>query len=80
MGAYAAVETGVDDIFAYTRSHGDERYLVLLNFSQGSYRLDLRALGDRATIALSTGMLSAGAIRLRQVYITPNEGLMLRLG
>ena len=79
IGAYAAVETGVDEIYAYTRSHGEERYLVLLNFGQGSHRLDLRALGERATIALSTGMLSTGAIRLRQVYITPNEGLLLRL-
>ena len=78
-GDYASMETGIDDIYAYTRSHGEERYLVLLNFGQGSHRLDLRALGERATIALSTGMLSTGAIRLRQVYITPNEGLLLRL-
>jgi alpha-glucosidase len=78
-GAYAAVETEVDEVFAYTRSHGDERYLVVLNFGQGNHRLDLRAVGERATIVLSTGMLSSGDIRLRQVYITPNEGLLLRL-
>ncbi len=78
-GAYAPVDTGVDEVFAYTRSHGDERYLVVLNFGQGNHRLDLRALGERAAIALSTGMLSSGDIRLRQVYITPNEGLLLRL-
>jgi hypothetical protein len=51
----------------------------VLNFGQGNHRLDLRAVGERATIELSTGMLSSGDIRLRQVYITPNEGLLLRL-
>jgi len=79
-GDYAAVETGVDEVFAYTRSHGGERYLVVLNFGSGSHRLDLRSAGERATIALSTGMLSSGEIRLRQVYVTPHEGLLLRLG
>jgi alpha-glucosidase len=78
-GAYAAVETGVDEVYAYTRSLNDERFLVVLNFGQGNHRLDLRAVGERATIELSTGMLSSGEIRLRQVYITPNEGLLLRL-
>ena len=33
VGAYQAVDTPVADILAYTRTHGDERLLVVLNFA-----------------------------------------------
>jgi len=79
VGAYAAVETGVDEVFAYTRTHGSERYLVVLNFGHGTHRLNLSVLGLDGTIALSTGMKSTGRVRLRGLYIVPDEGLVLRL-
>jgi alpha-glucosidase len=44
IGDYASVETGVDNIFAYTRTHGDERLLVVLNFAATTHRLNLSHL------------------------------------
>lgn len=79
IGDYASVETGVDNIFAYTRTHGDARLLVVLNFAATTHRLNLSALGADAEILLSTGMESAGKVRLRALYIVGNEGLILRL-
>jgi len=79
VGDYAAVETGRDELFAYTRTHGDERYLVVLNFGARSYRLDFSHLAKRAEIALVTGMQSVGEVPLRSLYVVPNEGIVLRL-
>ena len=79
IGDYASVETGVDNIFAYTRTHGDERLLIVLNFAGSTHRLDLSKLGADAKILLSTGMESAGKVRLRALYIVGNEGMILRL-
>ncbi len=80
VGAYQAVDTPVADIFAYTRTYGDERLLVVLNFSGGSYRLDFSRLSERGEILFTSGMLSKGPLRLNKVYVEPNEGIVLRLG
>ena len=74
-----SVDTGVDNIFAYTRTHGDEHLLIVLNFAATTHRLDLSGLGAEAEILLSTGMESTGKVRLRALYIVGNEGIILRL-
>ena len=79
IGSYASVATGVDNIFAYTRTHGDARLLIVLNFAGSTHRLDLSQLGADAEILLSTGMESTGKVRLRALYIVGNEGMILRL-
>ncbi|MBE2240236.1 MAG: alpha-glucosidase C-terminal domain-containing protein [Caldilineaceae bacterium] len=79
IGAYQSIDTGVENIFAYTRTHADERLLILLNFAATTHRLDLSRLGSDAEILLSTGMESTGKIRLRALYIVGNEGIVLRL-
>jgi alpha-glucosidase len=79
IGDYASVDTGVENIFAYTRTHGDERYLVVLNFAGSTHRIDLSKLGESAEILLSTGMESTGKVRLRALYVVGNEGIVLRL-
>ena len=79
IGDYAAVDTGVENLFAYTRTHGDERLLVVLNFAGSTHRIDLSALGKEAEIVLSTGMESTGKVRLRALYVVGNEGIVLRL-
>ncbi|HAJ37794.1 MAG TPA: alpha-amylase, partial [Chloroflexi bacterium] len=79
LGDYASVDVGVENIFAYTRTHGNERYLVVLNFAGTTHRLDLSRLGAEAEILLSTGMESTGKVRLRALYVVGNEGLVLRL-
>jgi alpha-glucosidase len=79
VGDYASVDTGVENIFAYTRAHNNERLLVVLNFGDATHRLNLSQLGADAEILLSTGMESAGKVRLRALYIVGNEGVVLRL-
>lgn len=79
VGDYASVDTGVENIFAYTRTHGNERYLIVLNFAGSTHRIDLSTLGDSAEILLSTGMESTGKVRLRALYVVGNEGIVLRL-
>jgi alpha-glucosidase len=79
IGDYAAVDTGRDDVFAYTRTYGDERFLVVLNFGARNVRLDLSQLARRAEIALATGMQSTGEVSLRSLYVVPDEGILLRL-
>ena len=79
VGDYASVDAGVDNIFAYMRTYGDERLLIVLNFADSTYRLDFSQLGREAEILLSTGMESSGKVRLRALYVVGNEGLVLRL-
>lgn len=78
-GDYASVEAGKDDVFAYTRAAGGERYLIVLNFGASTYRLDFSSVARRAEIVLSTGMKSSGEISLRSLYIVANEGIVLKL-
>lgn len=79
IGDYAAVETGVENLLVYTRTHGDERLLVVLNFAGSTHRIDLSALGKEGEILLSSGMESTGKVRLRALYVVGNEGMILRL-
>jgi len=79
IGDYASVDTGVENLFAYTRTHGDERLLVVLNFAGSTHRVDLSALAKEGEILLSTGMESTGKLRLRALYVVGNEGMVLRL-
>ena len=91
IGDYKSVDTGKDEVFAYLRTantpsseqsgeqSGEQRYLVVLNFGAGTHRLDFSSLGRQGNILLSTNMLSKGAVPLRRLYLSPNEGLVLAL-
>jgi alpha-glucosidase len=83
LGAYRSLDTGKDDLFAYLRTaktaDGEQRYLVVLNFGTGTHRLDLSTLGRRGKILLSTNLLSNGEVPLRQLYVSPNEGIVLAI-
>jgi alpha-glucosidase len=79
VGDYASVDTGVENIFAFTRARDNERLLVVLNFGDATHRLNLSQLGADAEILLSTSMESTGKVRLRALYIVGNEGVVLRL-
>jgi alpha-glucosidase len=87
IGDYKSVDTGKDEVFAYLRTakaasseqSGEQHYLVVLNFGAGTHRLDFSSLGRQGNILLSTNMLSKGAVPLRRLYLSPNEGLVLAL-
>ncbi len=79
-GSYQTVETGEDDIFAYTRATPDtDKFLVVLNLVGAAQSLDLSAVASTATIAVATDMIRSGTVELSSLQLGPNEGLVLRL-
>jgi alpha-glucosidase len=80
VGAYATVETEHADIFAYRRTApGESAFLIVLNFGDGEYDLDLRHVAPAAIIAISASRQRNGPVDLSNLVIEPNEGLVLRL-
>lgn len=79
QGDYEGVETAADGVFAYTRTAGAERLLIVLDFAGCEHLLDLGELADGAEILLSTGMRRAGRVDLRRLRLLANEGLVLRM-
>lgn len=80
VGDYASVDAGADDVFAYTRTAPDaDRFLIVLNFGADGHILDLHQVAHRATIAVATDMVRNGKVDLTELWLGPNEGLVLRL-
>ncbi|MEJ2747607.1 MAG: alpha-amylase family glycosyl hydrolase [Anaerolineae bacterium] len=77
-GAYVAVDTDVEDIFAYRRT-ADTDFLVILNFGSGTHTLNLAHVAEQAEIAIATGMNRGGPVDLNNLTIHHNEGLVLRI-
>jgi alpha-glucosidase len=79
-GAYASLDAGAEDVFAYTRTlPGANRLLIVLNFGAHTHTLDLSRVASRATIAIATGMNRTGEVDLAQLDLAPNQGLVLRI-
>jgi alpha-glucosidase len=79
IGAYKAVAQNVDDVFAFERTHGDQKLLVLLNFGTDEHTLNLESSSTNATVLCSTHMDREGTVDLQRVTLRSDEGLMLRL-
>lgn len=83
VGDFRSLDTGKEDVYAYLRTAEVEgslqRYLVILNFGASTHRIDMSGLGRKGTILLSTNMLSEGEIPLRQLYVSPNEGIVVKV-
>ena len=79
VGAYTAVDTAPDEVYAYTRSGNSERYLVVLNFGGDAHTLDLSHVSPQASVAVATSSNRAGIVDLAALGLAPNEGLLLRL-
>jgi alpha-glucosidase len=78
-GAYATVDTDADDVFAYLRSAGETRFLIVLNFGARSHTLDLSAAGEQGEIAVATNGDPPGTVTLQNLKLMPDEGLLIRL-
>ncbi len=77
LGSYASIETGNRDVFAYLRTYEYERLLVVLNFGAALVRLDLRAVGERGSLAACTLMNQTGPVALAELDLRPYEGLVI---
>ena len=79
IGAYRSLDSGAADVFAYERSHGADRFLIVLNFGAEPQRLDLSTAGREAETVLSTRMIDARTVQLFSLEVAPNEGLLLQI-
>jgi oligo-1,6-glucosidase len=79
IGDYRPVETSSPDTFAYLRTHGDDAFLIVLNFGAQGQQLSLSVAQRRAEIVLSTRMDVAGAVDPASLFLRPNEGIIVRL-
>jgi alpha-glucosidase len=79
-GAYASVDVGELDVFAYTRSYaGATDYLVVLNFGGTQHTLDLSQVAPAAEVVIATELQRQGPVNLARLELEPNEGLLLQL-
>ncbi len=83
LGGYEAVETD-EAVFGYLRRHGDERLLVLSNFSDREVRplptATARTRPARCSLLLSTGTRQTpGKVDLMALRLEPEEGVLLQL-
>lgn len=79
MGSYRPLDTGDNSVLTYLREHGEHRLLVALNFSAGHRILDLSETGKQGEVLCSTRPDQTGQVDLRELYLQPDEGLMLSL-
>jgi alpha-glucosidase len=77
FGAYTPVEGVPESVYAYVRTSGEERLLVVLNFSNDGVSFELPS-SLRATECV-VGTHGEGAVE-GTVSLSGNEGRVLRLG
>jgi len=88
-GTYRSLPDAPESLYAFLREAPEDRLLVVLNFGGAPVRwpaelpgLD-RAGGDRGTAALELSTdpgRQPGAVRLDDLVVGPDEGLVVRLG
>ncbi len=77
IGDYAAVEGLPESVYGFTRAHGDERTLTLINFANDARAFDLPdTLPPAAMLVSSHGDAKAA----QHIKLAPHEGRLLRLG
>jgi alpha-glucosidase len=79
LGDYAAIETGDLEVYAFTRTHAGESYLVALNFGDVGRTLSLTPAGAKGMVVCATGMDRSGAVDLSALDLRPYEGLLMQL-
>lgn len=78
-GSIAFVEGTPTDVVAYLRQYKEQRLLVIINFANRNFTLDLSKLAYQTTLLLSSEFRKMESIRPEQLVIEANESLLLRL-
>jgi alpha-glucosidase len=84
-GSYQSVPGVPDDVFAYIRELGAERWLVALNFSDETRQVDLsNAVRESAELRLcrstDPSRSTADPLLKRMIDLQPDEGLLIGVG
>ncbi len=78
LGEYQQIDVGSTDCMAWTRQYGDERYVVILNFTEGTQAVSVPG-AERGSIVVSTHMDRDGSEDLSAITLRSNEGCLIRL-
>ena len=79
-GGYLPVNVDGEGVFAYTRFHGDEAFLITLNLTDVPRAFTLPARVGGGAVVLSTRGPKARDRRVgERIELSPNEGLLIRL-
>jgi alpha-glucosidase len=80
-GSYRSLPDAPESLYAFVREAPEERLLVVLNFDGEPVRWPAGpGLGDSATVELSTDPArQPGPVRLPELVVGPDEGMVLRL-
>jgi alpha-glucosidase len=76
--SYRALEIETADCYVYEREAGDEKHLIVLNFSAEARSVSIDDAGT-AKIALSTHMDRDGSVSLDKLALRPCEGVIIQL-
>lgn len=78
-GSYTPIAVAEPDVMAYLRTDGEEKILVVLNFSDTAHIVNLPTGHWKGQFLLSTRLDRTGEISLESVQLRRNEGLILRV-
>lgn len=80
VGSYRPIDA-VEGVYVYVREDGDNRFLIVLNFTAEAKEAALSGVGAaQGTVQVSTMMdVDAQTINLDTLSLRPNEGLVIQL-
>jgi alpha-glucosidase len=76
IGAYQAIDGLPDACYVYTRTTGNQTFLVALNFTNEEHQFMLPYTGT-GLVVTSTGKDRTGKISLTFMVLQPNEGILI---
>jgi len=79
LGSIQFLDGGADDVLSYVREHGNERFLVAINFAGDSHRLDISALAASAESVLSSRMEEIDLTSIAEITLHPHESILLKI-
>jgi alpha-glucosidase len=79
LGSYQSIEQENVNCFVYMRQHDDQRYIMVLNFSNQDQVLTVTGYTE-GNVILSTSLDREGMIDLSEVHLRSNEGILINVG
>lgn len=78
-GSLSIVEDGPENSLIYLRQFGEQRLLIIINFAETEFTLDLSRLVESVVLQLSSLFTPMEVINIRRVSVKAHESLLFRL-